>query len=113
MKSGQSQEPLVIYVDVDETICDTPDNPRDYTKAVPRKDAIEKINRLYDAGHKIIYWTARGSRTRIDWLPLTIQQLDEWGAKYSGVSRNKPYYDLLIDDKSLSSVSQIQGSGRW
>lgn len=90
----------VIYVDIDETICETP-HPRNYFNAKPIKENIGKINKLYDEGHTIVYWTARGSRTKINWYNLTKSQLDEWGAKYHELFVDKPYYDLFIDDKTL------------
>jgi histidinol phosphatase-like enzyme len=90
----------VIFVDVDETICDTPDNPRVYERSVPRKEAIAKINKLYDEGHTIVYWTARGSRSGINWFDLTSKQLNKWGAKYHKLRCDKPYYDLFYDDKT-------------
>ena len=91
---------MVIYVDIDETICYY-DNVRDYTKALPIVDNINKINKLYDDGHKITYWTARGSATKIDYYDITKQQLDEWGCKYHELSVGvKPPYDLLICDKT-------------
>ena len=45
-------------VDIDNTICTQ--TYGDYSKAKPYQDRINKINDLYDAGHKIIYFTARG-----------------------------------------------------
>ena len=90
----------VIFVDIDETICDTPDNPRVYEKSEPRVEAINKINKLYDEGHTIVYWTARGSRSGIDWYDLTKQQLVEWGAKHRELRCDKPYYDIFYDDKA-------------
>lgn len=96
-----------IRVDIDETICQCPDNPRDYFKSLPIKENIEKINKLYDQGHIIIYWTARGSRTGIDWYDLTLNQLTSWGCKFHELYCNKPYYDILIDDKSLR-IEEIQ-----
>ena len=90
----------VIYVDIDETICETPE-PRNYHNAKPIKENIDKINRLYDDGNTIVYWTARGSRTQINWYDLTKKQLDEWGVKYHELFVDKPYYDLFIDDKTL------------
>lgn len=89
----------IIYVDVDETICLTPDSPRVYEKAVPIYENIAKINALYEAGHTIIYWTARGSRSGISWYDLTKKQLESWGAMHHDLKCNKPYYDLFIDDK--------------
>lgn len=94
--------PKIIYVDVDETICNTPDNPRDYRSSHPIVENIEKINALYDTGNKIVYWTARGSRTGINWYDLTKDQLDSWGAKYHELRCDKPYYDIFIDDKAIN-----------
>ena len=96
----------VIYVDIDETICRREKSTdfgvvHDYKKAKPIKENIEKINKLYDEGHTIVYWTARGSRKQIDWTELTSQQLLEWGAKYHELKVDKPFYDLFIEDKSL------------
>jgi hypothetical protein len=90
----------VIYIDIDETICNTPEN-RDYFEATPIKDNIEKINKLYEKGNTIVYWTARGSRTNINWYNLTKKQLDDWGAKHHELRVDKPYYDLFIDDKNI------------
>lgn len=93
----------VIYVDIDETICITPNtNPRSYNDAIPIAESINKINRLYDDGNTIVYWTSRGSRTKINWYDLTKKQLDEWGAKYHELRVDKPYYDLFIDDKTIN-----------
>jgi hypothetical protein len=61
----------------------------------------QKVNALYEQGNTIIYWTARGSRSGIDWYDLTKQQLDDWGAKYHDLRCDKPYYDLFIEDKSI------------
>lgn len=89
-----------IYVDIDETICETP-NSREYKDAIPIVGNIEKINKLYDQGNTIVYWTSRGSRKQINWYDLTKAQLDLWGVKYHEVRVDKPYYDLFIDDKTL------------
>lgn len=99
---------MIIYVDIDETICITPED-RDYTKAVPIQKNINKINNLYDNGNTIIYWTARGSGTGIDWAELTVMQLKEWGAKYNQVKLGKPVYDLFIDDKNINSERFFNG----
>lgn len=89
-----------IYVDIDETICFYK-NDRIYEEAIPNQKNIGKINSLYDDGNKIIYWTARGSVTKIDYYSLTKNQLDSWGCKYHKLSvGEKPNYDLLICDKT-------------
>jgi histidinol phosphatase-like enzyme len=88
----------VYYVDIDETICKTPVD-RNYENAEPIQENIEKINKLYEEGHTIVYWTARGSRKQINWYPLTKTQLRKWGAKHHELRVDKPYYDLFIDDR--------------
>ena len=56
---------------------------------------------MYDEGHEITYYTARGAVTKIDWFGVTKNQLDNWGCKYNKLSvGEKPHYDLLICDKT-------------
>ena len=91
---------MIIYVDIDETICNYSDK-REYPLAEPDTANIAKINALYEEGHTITYWTARGSVTGIDWYDLTEKQLEKWGCKYHNLSvGEKPAYDLLICDKT-------------
>jgi len=94
-----------VFIDIDETICDTPiiDGKRIYAKAVPIKKNIAKANKLYDEGHRITYWTARGVTTGIDWTDLTKEQFEEWGVKYHDVRLDKPSYDIFIDDKNINA----------
>ena len=85
-------------IDIDGTIC------KEVGKVIgrpPYKDRIEKINKLYDEGHHIKYWTARGSGSGIDWYDVTKKQLDNWGCKYHELSvGEKPDYHLLICDRT-------------
>tara|TARA_Y100001938_G_C8063610_1_gene418825 strand:- start:559 stop:891 length:333 start_codon:yes stop_codon:yes gene_type:complete len=97
---------MIIYVDIDETICNTPGDAltaRDYNLAEPIPDNIEKINEYYGHGHEIVYWTARGSKSGIDWRDVTYAQLKSWGAKFHELKLGKPAYDIFIDDKVLNS----------
>ena len=93
---------MIIYVDIDGTICtqDDMNDSADYNNVQPRQKQIDKINKLYDEGNTIIYWTARGTVTQIDWLNLVKNQLTSWGCKYHDFRTGKPQYDLWIDDKS-------------
>jgi len=95
---------MIIYVDIDETICNSFGN---YKDAIPITTNIEKINKLYDDGHTIVYWTARGSLNGIDYRQLTEIQLRKWSAKYHQLLMNKPFYDLFIDDKALNNIKDI------
>ena len=92
---------MVIRVDIDNTICHT--EGEDYPHAVPIPSRISKINSLFDQGHEIIYWTARGVGSGIDWRSVTEDQLKNWGAKYNKLELTKPIFDLFIDDKAKSS----------
>ena len=101
---------MIIYVDIDETICEHPtsDGPRDYSKAKPLVERIDKINKLYDEGNTIVYWTARGTVTGLNWRALTEIQLNTWGAKYHDLKLGKPHYDLFIDDKNINSETYFK-----
>ena len=95
---------MIYMVDIDQTICRTPftDGQHRYGLAVPLKHRIEEINRLYDQGHTIIYWTARGSGSGLNWTVLTNKQLNDWGCKFLEVRLGKPSYDVWIDDKAFN-----------
>ena len=104
-------------VDIDGTIC-TPTVGRDYHKAEPWQDRIKVLNKLYDEGNYIIYFTAR-AMGRFSDTPLSIasvsaeavlfdltkQQLDDWGVKYHELIMGKPHADYFIDDKAWTDVS--------
>ena len=100
-----------IYVDIDDTIChyDNYDGPEvevssekqtintKYLQAEPIQKNIDKINKLYDEGNEITYYSARGSATGVDWFDITMRQLKRWGCKFHNVSvGRKPAYVLLI-----------------
>jgi hypothetical protein len=93
---------MVIYIDIDETICHSPDKP-DYTTSTPIVENINKANKLYEQGHLIVYWTARGSATGVDWSDVTKRQLEMWGVKFHSLKFGKPSYDLFIDDKNINT----------
>lgn len=89
---------MIIYVDIDNTICKTKSN--DYSKALPIYENIEKINKIYDKGNYIVYWTARGTKTGVNWKKITENQFKNWGVKYHKLLFGKPCYDFLICDKT-------------
>jgi hypothetical protein len=96
---------MIIYVDIDNTICET--NGCDYTNSSPWKNNIDIINKLYEEGNMIVYWTARGVGSGKDLYDFTKYQLDSWGCKYHELRCDKPVYDTLIDDKTISSVKNF------
>ena len=100
-------------IDIDGTIC-TPTVGRDYHKAQPWQDRIQVLNKLYDEGNYIIYFTARAMGRFADQphsvasvkakevlFELTRQQLEEWGVKYNELIMGKPHADFFIDDKGV------------
>lgn len=107
-KHIKNNKHLTAFVDVDETICFYDNDDRVYEQAIPSKENIEKINKLYDEGWIIVYWTARGSSDpnnteRLNYYrELTTKHLNEWGAKFHKLELGdkKPLYDLIIDDRA-------------
>jgi len=87
--------------DIDGTICTNTDG--DYASAKPFGSRIDHINALYDSGHTISFFTARGSTTGIDWRALTAEQLAQWGVRYHTLIMGKPHADLFVDDKAIQS----------
>jgi len=96
---------MTYVFDIDGTICYTTDSK--YEESVPRRDRINKINELYDAGNTIIFQTARGMGRSDNCVAYAIQsfreltknQLEEWGVKYHGLFLGKPAGDIYVDDK--------------
>ena len=85
--------------DIDGTICTI--SVEDYSMAEPYPERINQINALYDEGNKIIFNTARGYETGIDWSDLTRSQLENWGVKFHSLYFSKPAADYYIDDKNI------------
>lgn len=103
-------EQKVALVDIDETICFYPSKRR-YDLAEPSLENIAKINKLYDEGWRIIYWTARGGSEKSKkagkcYYDFTWGQLLGWGCKFDDLSTGtkgnyiKPPYNLVVDDKA-------------
>ena len=109
-KQWEANDQKVALVDVDETICAYGEK-RKYDCAVPIGKNIDKINKLYDEGWYIIYWTARGGSENSKkagrcYYDYTWKQLESWGCKFHELSTGskgnyiKPPNDLIIDDKA-------------
>lgn len=93
---------MIYCIDIDGTICKT--NGNNYPEAQPYPDAVEEVNRLYNDGHYIKLFTARGTTSKIDWTELTSNQMKEWGVKYHELIMNiKPSFDIMIDDRALEA----------
>ena len=108
METIDSENLKLTYVfDIDGTICYNTDG--DYDQAQPFPDRIEKVNILYDAGHKIIFQTARGmgrsgnstAYAYTAFEEFTKKQLEKWGVKYHALFLGKPAGDIYVDDKGV------------
>jgi len=93
---------MIYCFDIDGTICT---QETEYSDAKPYTDRIEKINTLYDEGNEIVFFTARGYLTGIDWEEVTSNQLKDWGVRYHRLVFGKPNADIYIDDKGKDPYS--------
>ena len=89
---------MIYCFDLDDTLCKS--MGLDYATATPLVIRIEKVNQLFDDGHTIKVYTARGSETGIDWREVTERQLGVWGLKYHHLILGKPAADIYVDDKA-------------
>ena len=90
--------------DIDGTICK---EEGDVISRKPYIERINKINKLYDEGHEIVYMTARGlksGRGETYYRPITEYQLKSWGCKYHELSFKIHDADFFIDDKGISDT---------
>ena len=107
-----------IAFDLDDVLCYRPNQfenlgPSKYSYCIPNDEMIELANSLYDDGHKIVIYTARGMSqfngnvTEIysQLYARTLKHLDEWGLKYHQLVMGKIHYDVFIDDKALNSYN--------
>lgn len=103
---------MTYVFDIDGTICTKQcgSDSGNYKNAEPLIDRINKVNFLYDQGHKIIYMTARGmGRSKNnpmqaihEFYSFTMDQLSMWGCKYHNLVLGKPAADFYIDDKGVN-----------
>lgn len=75
-------------IDIDGTVCDDIPNeePERMATANHYPDALETLNRWFDQGHIITFFTSRLEEHR----DVTIKWLDEKGFKYHGLLMDKP-----------------------
>lgn len=91
---------MIYCFDIDGTICRT--EGTDYENAEPDHDVIRRIRSLVRDGHKVCFYTARGSGTGTDWSYLTRKQLRRWGLGDCEVTFGKPPADVYVDDRAVS-----------
>ena len=87
-----------IFVDIDDTIT----TGKGYETCQPKVQMIQRLNDFYDAGHNVVYWTARGMVAGRDWYAHTKKQLNSWGAKHTLLVMKKPFFNIFLEDKSMN-----------
>jgi hypothetical protein len=88
---------MQIIIDIDGTIC-TEERTYSRSMAKPLPGAIEGVNKLYDEGNTIVFFSAR------TWMEfeMTTDWLKKHGFKYHQLVLGKPIGDVWIDDRALS-----------
>lgn len=94
--------------DLDGTICT---QERNYAAARPRPAMVQRVRDLHAAGHTIIFATARGSETGIDWRATTEAQLAAWAVPYDRLEFGKPAGDIYVDDRALNARDALPSAG--
>ena len=109
----KEQKQKLFLIDIDGTICDDIRNEESelYPTANVFPRALEIINKWYDEGNVITFFTARESKDR----EVTIQWLDKHGFKYHGLVMDKPRINdeqeyVWIDNKKVRAVTYL---GNW
>ena len=93
-KNGNDVSPVLAndiknyLIDIDGTVCDDIPNeqPERMATAQLYQDALETLNKWYDEGHIITFFTSRLEAHR----EVTENWLDKNGFKYHGLLMNKP-----------------------
>ena len=110
-------------IDIDGTITEPHDgSPWD---AIPRRDRIQKVNKLYEDGATIYLMTARGFIHSTGRYPDDINcqqreadyhcrsrteaQLASWGVKYHKLFFGKPRANKYIDDRGVHDSDFFMG----
>jgi|SRR3990167_224703 len=93
---------MIYVIDIDGTICRTKSG--DYKNAHPMKNRIKKINKLYDKGHTIIFFTSRGKLSKMDFSRLTNYQFKKWKLKHHQIIFGKPYADVYVDNRAVNDM---------
>jgi len=104
----------IIAFDLDDTLCTRPVDIEHlgvdkYIQCEPIPEMIKMSNALYDNGHTIYIYTARGmsifngnvSLIYNMLYELTLHSLQKWGVKHHGLFMGKLNYDIFIDDKAI------------
>lgn len=102
--------------DLDQTLVTLPEIKGDYSTVKPIQKNINLVKYLKNLGQTIIIHTARRMKTHesnqgkmlADIGKITFDTLYKFGIPFDEIYFGKPYADFYIDDKAISSYSDIE-----
>jgi hypothetical protein len=97
-------------IDIDGTICDDIPNeePERMLTAAVYPDALETLNKWYDEGHIITFFTSRTDEHEL----VTKQWLEKWNFKYHNIIFNKPRGgNYFFIDNHIVKAARF--TGKW
>jgi len=113
MNPNKDKSKMVFLIDIDGTICDDIKNEEShlYPSAKPIIGSRDIINKWYDEGHTVTFFTARESKDRL----VTLSWLYENGFKFHGLVMDKPRIKdgeeyCWIDNRKVRAVTYL---GTW
>jgi len=91
------RKPWILAIDLDGILA-KPISSDKYEVAIPISENIEKVNKLFDLGHRIMIYTARG------WFlyDLTEKWLKKNNVKYTQLVMGKLYCHANVDDMNYT-----------
>ena len=110
MPGSETRRLSIFIIDIDGTICESIPNELGVEKmrhAKPYNDSIRMINKLYDDGNFVCFFTARTD----EHLAVTKEWLKKHGVKYHSLIMNKPrklppYHGYhFIDDAHVKATT--------
>lgn len=106
-KLSNTKKYNTFVIDIDDTICYTYN--RDFNNSEPNRKVINKINKLYQEGWKIILYTARGDNScktleekELKYKIITKNWLKKNNVQYNELVFGKMNADYYVDDKNMS-----------
>lgn len=96
----KNKEGKIVSVDIDNFVAEPLDekNRHNYILSIPRKDMIEKVNKLFEDRYVVIYYTGRAPK----YYQVTYAWLVAQGCKFHALRMGKLRADYYLDDKATN-----------
>jgi len=100
---------MVIAVDFDGTLMDPDHVLKGYKMGQPMPGAVLYMNKLHQAGHELIIFTARNVNH-----PSAHKAVEDWlkffQIPHNGITNIKqPYFDVIIDNRCIAFMGSWSG----